>query len=401
MGFYDDRVDNLNIESKIQDCRESIQKIENESDLETDYELFEHLERFKATLNLAESNFKGSDIFLTPFNVYTNINSYITSISSQISNYHNSGNNNNKNTAVDQCDKLLSQIRLLAVPRSTEELEALSENIRSTRMSISQHKRYALEESGNITEKKDEVVGLAETISEIESEVETEKEEFIRNHEETLEELSTDFHDGFSEMIEQEQEIVKNKMKSYMDEFLDYYNATRIRLERKQTKLEELFSFVTDNSISGEFHKAAEEEKGSWKSWSIITLSLFIIAIIYSLLAFLTSEITSWIDIGKRISITFGIFAFAAYAAKQASDHKREARENRSIQMKIQSINPFLENYDDESEEIKEIKKQLADHIFTQEIAITQETNKRESKAEQNPTLKLKDIMSLLKELKK
>ena len=184
--------------------------------------------------------------------------------------------------------------------------------------------------------------------------------------------------DGYEESFQELKEtILVDEKESYIasfeeikSEFNQYVEETLKEFNKKQEQLNSLFGFVTDASISGEFYKSAEEESKHWRRWSWVTIVSFIFLIVFSILAFFSEElfnvgeVSTWIGLAKRFILTVGIAGFATYAAKQAADHKKEARKNRMIQMKIQSINPYLSEFDSQSDQVKTIKTKLADEIF-------------------------------------
>lgn len=176
-----------------------------------------------------------------------------------------------------------------------------------------------------------------------------------------------------SDELEDKEEELKVKE----DNYKTYLENTKSVLEEKITELDKLFGLVTDKSVAGEFQKTADSERKAWWVWSILALLGFVGLIVYSLVvSYLGTE--TWLDLTKHFLVISGGTSFTAYSVKQASDHKMEARRNRMIQMKIQSINPYLKGLDTQTGDIKEIKAMLAHEIFLSKFAGTQTENLEE-----------------------
>ena len=435
--MVEDKVREFEIESKISESKELLEEFMNDESLQNTLSTLEILDVISYRLNAMEEIYQSIDLLITPLDVLKNFGDHIQRALQNLINFNSQKNSTahliSANNSLDGALKLLPN---LYIPTNLDDLKRLRKSVESARRSISQLKYQASVDIKELNEEFTRNIENVEALS-VSLKVEEEKmkkisdtfqrdsqemytsnqtefkeriesfnsrfeellEEQTENHEEKMDVLEAELSEKIDEfdnefqrlkdviLVDEKQAYLKS-LETIKDEFNHYIEKTIKDFNEKQNQLNSLFGFVTDSSISGEFYKAAEAETKHWRTWSIITIISFIVLITFSVLAFFSEEIfnvggvTTWIDLAKRFVLTLGIAGFATYAAKQAADHKNEARQNRMIQMKIQSINPYLSEFDSQSDEVKEIKTKLADNIFISDDKTgLEDTNKENLKA--------------------
>jgi hypothetical protein len=411
MDYFIDRLEKLDIQTRLNNCVEAREKLENKEGIETDTEALNYIERIKLLVKHVESLMASSDVYLTPFNAYKSVSDNLNQIHSNINAYISNNNRGHLTNVVNQSDALLAALSQFAVPHSTEELESLMESIVSVKRSLGQHRSNIREDGEKIQQYKDESQSLITLIQKYETDIKETKEGLEKDIEEYLAAQQKEFESSKESILEEE----KNNYTSEFDElakgFEDYLTNHKEDLTQKQDEFIKLFNLVTDQGISGEFHKTANEEEKLRKGWTVTTLIGFGVLIVYSVYAFFFHDLVlakvfevevaiSWADILKRLALSLALGGFVTYAAKQAADHKREARYNRGVQMKIQSINPYLSNYQEEPEAIQEIKRELANTIFTKEPTLNQNPNHiQNSQIGPNTAVPLESVITLIREI--
>ncbi|MCP3029649.1 hypothetical protein [Halobacillus sp. A5] len=407
METYIKRIEDLDITSTITRNKEIIELIEKEKELEIQEDALDRLERIKLVLDVLESKMNSADFILTPFDSVKAINDKMYT---QLNGYKGNNQIGNLTEANANCDKILKFTQHVSIPQSIDDLEQFREHIHIVKRSISQHRANVLDEGGRVSELKtsleNETTELIEKLTSYEKEIRTLKEKLPEQINELLITQKDLFTEEKEKILKEERNAYTEELGELMDDVDERIKETKESLKIKESDLNELFEFVTDKTISGEFNKAANDEDNARKMWTKITIGGFGALILYSVWVFFASEFFienpttfTWIEIIKKLSITLGIGALVTYSAKQAGDHKREARYNRSVQMKIQSINPYLQNYEDESpQEIKEMKLKLADHLFTKETAATTHKESSQQNNVDNPQVPLQAILELIKQ---
>jgi hypothetical protein len=410
METYIKRIEDLEITSNIARNREMIFLIEEEKELEGQEQVLERLERIKLVLDALESKINSADFILTPYDSIKAINDNLNNMYNQINSYKGNNQIGNLTNANANCDTILKLIQHLSIPHSIEDLEQFREHLHTVKRSISQHRANVADDGEKVAELKtileNETTDLTQKLTSYEEEIRTLKENLPKQIEDLLITQKDVFIREKEKILEEERDAYVEQLGELIDKVDQQVGETNKSLRKKESELNELFEFVTDKTISGEFNKAAKDEDKARKMWTGLTIGGFGALILYSVWVFFASEFFvetptqfTLVEIIKKLSITLGIGALITYSAKQAGDHKREARYNRNVQMKIQSINPYLQNYEDESpQEVKDMKLKLADHLFTNETAATtyNESN-QQNKADSNQVA-LQTILELIKQ---
>ncbi|MCA0970432.1 hypothetical protein LCM20_07530 [Halobacillus litoralis] len=410
MENYINRIEELNITSNIARNREMISLIEEEKELEGQEQVLQRLERIKLVLDALESRINSANFILTPYDSVKTINDNLNNMYNQINGYKGNNQIANLTNANANCDTIIKLIQHFSIPHTIDDLEQFREHIHTVKRSISQHRANVTEDGEKVaglkTTLESEITDLTQKLTSYEEEIRTLKENLPKQIEELLTTQKDVFITEKDKVLEEERESYIEQLGELVEKVDEQAGQTNKSLREKESELNELFEFVTDKTISGEFNKAAKDEDNARKMWTKITIGGFGALILYSVWVFFASEFfvetsTSFtmVEITKKLSITLGIGALITYSAKQAGDHKREARYNRNVQMKIQSINPYLQNYQDESpQEVKDMKLKLADHLFTKETAAATDNESTHQNNADNTQVPLQTILEIIKQ---
>lgn len=423
---YIERIDNHPFRGSLQNCLDSISLLEELEDIEEDQVALNHIERLKFLFDLFKNKLDQIEPYIITAGILNNWNSNLQKVNTEINQFRSSRNISHLQSANTHAENIIPSVLNLSNIRVVEDENLIKESIISLKRSIGQYRRYIeddVEEINNVRtnleEKTNELTSLIDEKQSSLEELHTNKKEELdtlkTNCENQFDSVINTFNDSFGDeqserenWMEEEKQRWKNEFKALktsfesqanesLDELHNKFAEYENDLNNKQNKLTELFDLVTDGSISGAYHKAAKDEGQLRVIWYLLTSIGFAGLIGFSIFAFLIegSSIDTWLELFRKILFTGAIGAFVSYSAKQASDHKEQERFNRNIELKMKSIDPYINIFDDTKKQ--EIKEDLVGPLFKEnQISSTTESNNKE-----NPQLPLDSILSLIDKISK
>ena len=164
------------------------------------------------------------------------------------------------------------------------------------------------------------------------------------------------------EALEADGKFFKDRL---LAETEDYTEA----LKRYKEHAENLVNVIGNTGMVGGYQKVANEEKLSAQTWRKISLGALICLSLFALFSFNFLQSTfSWSQLSSRMFVAATLGTLAAYAAKQASEHKKAERFNRKMELELASIDPYLVGLPDEM--LFKTKEMLAEKFFGNELPV-------------------------------
>ena len=409
---YVDRVLNDDFQNHFRDLEVLLLEIKNDESIEFNNMIDVELERLSLLVQIFRSKIDQIDPYIVTPTYMDNWRKYllqaVTQLESFAAGYHANNHLNNANKSLEMC---IPGVLLLSNVSVQQDEATLRETISSLRRSVGQHKHYLeqdVQEARALKVQLDNELHALTEFYEVEehklenlySSKDEELNSLVKEHEKIFDDEKKKWAQDFEREISGYQEQidgVSNKWDSELegyhtthqevsrakyDEIQETLDEYKKETEEKQNKLAELYHLVTDGAISGAYHKASTDEGKLRKLWTWLTGAGFALLIGYSAFVFIImgSGIENWIELVRKILVTGALGAFVTYAAKQASDHRTQERINRDIELKMKSIDPFIDSLPEEVRQ--EIKKGLVDPLFNQAVKESAAT----SPVETNPS---------------
>lgn len=387
--------------------RESLQLVSEIriSDITLDQE--QNLDRIHTVLNTFNTVLEKADpMFIIPSQLDSIMNNNIQSIVSYLNSFKQSKDNTQLYNAQSHIDVLCTKFREIYFPAHVDEIESIRESATSFRLSLSQHLRYASKESEELQQT---VIDLHNEVNSVAQAIEAERNK--------IDHLIADLHRSYVEAETDRSKLQTDNLNEINDSFLDELSRIRedfegikqqieterevhrseLEAEREANRsevkniMESLITYQKEakqilGTLSIDSHAAGykREADRAWKTKNLfygITGLLFVLLMGSAYWNSLHSagEIT-WTSFISKWTITLAIGAAVTYFARQAVRQEQIERENRSLQLQMATLDPYIEIF--EETERKEIKKILVDRIFT---GVRQETSKDEKSASLAP----------------
>jgi hypothetical protein len=144
-------------------------------------------------------------------------------------------------------------------------------------------------------------------------------------------------------------------------------------IHEKQKTIRKLHDLVTDETVTGGYHKSAKDEGKAANFWRLTSIGCLVITAVWlgikikSGFAPLEGGGVNWPDVITASSLT-AIFLYAAgYTSKQSKMHRDNETLLRSYALETQALDPFIASL--ASEEQQAIKAELVRRMFGQQNA--------------------------------
>ncbi|SEO80998.1 hypothetical protein SAMN04488134_11375 [Amphibacillus marinus] len=318
----------------------------------------------------------------------TNLENNIKIVERSLKNLNNSNDFTNINSRIDD---IITDTSSLLNTKDSEDINNIRDTVVSFRRSLGRHKTVLTEEASNLKKESTELANLREQHMEkfnsIAREIEEKKQEIVH----FKKELSEEFLDQKSELFDNlEMEINESKakyngvfddlaktLKNDFKNMIDIYdnklesiiNETIIRkdkydkdLSAHKRSVEEIVGIISTTSISGHFKENADFNRKSKNIWQIVTISAFLLTVIFGIFAFMYDTSNTWVGLVSRGIVTTALGSLTAYAARQASKSEAEERNNRRMEIELKTLDPYIASFKNE-DRIK-LKEQLFPTIF-------------------------------------
>lgn len=177
-------------------------------------------------------------------------------------------------------------------------------------------------------------------------------------------------------------EDAKNDRKSFNDLFADQNLINKINfdeileknshecslklkyLNEKMDEAKNIINIISNIGITGNYQKTANEHKSSADFFRWVTfgfMSVMVLSIIYSMWELSQSTFNFYKSIIRVIAAAVLSYP-AIYAGKESTRHRNLETKNRTLELELASINPFIESLQQEKKEL--IKESLVTKYF-------------------------------------
>jgi predicted nucleic acid-binding Zn-ribbon protein len=374
-------------------------------------ELIQRIEEISTYVKWAIDN---ADPFFTSVQVLNNCNSWLSASVNELNNFINNRNIQHLRNMQGNLDAVVTQIPvLLPTSRiSPDELPAFKEAIVSFRRSLATHLANAKQEveelHGKISEVEQQLAQLRNQITaernrvdSIANEARTQLNAFQQQFSQAQHERLTQFNNEakdrsqrFQNSMDQWNERVSNALQRYNDEFNNAFSNWRVdgekvkqdfvslaedtltKLSDYKTQVETIVGIISNTAQAGAYKKIANEERATMWFWQVIAVASMICIAglgIYFVFESPPANSITWLYLSKRLIVTLALGGLATYAAQQSSNHRKEARRNRKMQLELASIEPFLASLPKDVQD--KVKEGLAQKFFgNTEVAASEES---------------------------
>lgn len=393
--------------------------------------------RIKQIHEMTARAVKSLDPYLAPIGNLNNVNSHLSSQTTEITNYTSNKNVQHLVNANAQSDNMLAQLPALSPVRTPADIEGVKESVSSFRMSAAQHLRYLeadvktlRSKVAKLTQKADEVVsevanqkgrvdsaisGFQQQFSTAESaraesfaqSEKTRSEKFAEASESratSAEEMRT----GLTTEIDKSKDRWQSQSAKLLKEHKEEFDRLRTALDTEAKGLiesinttrgqaEKVAGIIANTGMVSGYQKIANQERTAARFFQGLALLSMAGLVIFAVLAF-TGAVSDGFDLGQFGAKVFAALSFgvlAAYAARQADVHQSSERHNRKMELELASVGPFLAQLPDETQ--FEVKKALADRMFGNSLPVKSGTSRTSGTSTDLLKLALETVNELVK----
>ncbi|WP_278922588.1 hypothetical protein [Pseudophaeobacter profundi] len=179
------------------------------------------------------------------------------------------------------------------------------------------------------------------------------------------------------EKFDQERTDTLAKQQAHFDtafqDFKKSAGSANKDIHEKQETIRKLHDLVTDETVTGGYHKSARDEGKAANFWRLSSIGCLLITAIWlglkvkSGFAPLEGGGVNWPDVIAASSLT-AIFLYAAgYTSRQSKMHRDNETLLRSYALETQALDPFIASLD--SKEQQAVKAELVRRMFGQQNA--------------------------------
>lgn len=417
------------------------------------------LGRISLTFDYLKEALDRVDPWLVSTSTMDNINSPISQVLGEITNYKNNRNEGHLSNCLAYIEGLLPYFPQILVTKTPEEIESLRSSIIKFRQSVGQHlsrlENDITETSTALTNNKEKLNELTSSINDQKTRVDyivnesqsqfsqgqnqrTEEfnnlindqkaridyivheyqdrfsqgqnqksEEFnnlIKKSEEDLKEAIQNFDDTFDLAIEVNDKDFAEKQNSYDSLIEDLKSKVQTEIEKikeMNKEAEKILGLMSMKGLAQGYQKIANSEGKKAFAWNVISI-LSLLGILwfgYKFIILHTGTMT-WTTLVSRIVLTGVGLTLFTYGAKQATNHRNEERRNRKIELELASLDPYLKDLEPDKQ--KEVKQTLVDKYFGVELpGVAQQQAQQKNIADEivnNPQL-LQTVLTKLGEM--
>ena len=319
-----------------------------------------------------------------------NLNSYLSEINSQLTNYISNSNAGHITTSMASVDNILTSWHQLYAPRKTSDLQGITKSAISYRNAIENEvdklKEKAEDDLSILTEEKETLEKRFEELTAELSESETE----ISKQKKRLDDAIAEFQQQFStsqqtnrtefekekkahDKVETERQtkfdsLIKSgteRIKTIENDFNLQGDQFVLSLSDYQMQIDEMLGIVGEKVITNDYNERAVKEAGRAKVWLGITGFVFALLLGFALLIFwyvITDNEISYPRLISKLVVTAVLGFIAKWTIKQANRHQVEERRSHRLALALATISPYLKNL--EPSQQNEIKTRLSDRLF-------------------------------------
>jgi len=273
---------------------------------------------------------------------------------------------------------LLSSPAPVMSPQYAAELSALTEKYKEGIGNALERARIASADAGDELQKfvavKDQAIAtLAEQLDELKASISTEKAD-VSAQAARLDTALTTNNTAFSTKMTEWQNTwdqgLKDAKKSVDQQILESAGRAEAHVDRLkdlETQSRKLVEATARNSISTEYGTHAKQQNRAATIWSVCAVVLAVggLAALFVMVNGI-SQMTVPEAIWKS-SVSALTLAIATYMGREASGHRKEARDAKRTQLDLNALEPFLANMDEDT--AHDLREQFAKQIFGRPLA--------------------------------
>lgn len=350
------------------------------------------LGRISLTFDYLKEALDRVDPWLVSTSTMDNINSPISQVLGEITNYKNYRNEGHLSNCLAYIEGLLPYFPQILVTKTPEEIESLRSSIIKFRQSVGQHlSRLENDITGTstaLTNNKEKLNELTSSINDQKTRVDSIVNEFqsqfsqgqnqrteefnnlIKKSEEDLKGSIQNFEENFDSAIEANDQQLESKQNSYDSIIEDLKSKVQTELDQikeMNKEAEKVLGLMSMKGLAKGYQKIANDESKKAFIWNAISILSLMTIIGFGYDYIINHEGTiSWTSLISRVVLTGVGLTLFTYCAKQATNHRNEERRNRKIELELASLDPYLKDLD--TEEQKKVKHDLVNKYFGVEL---------------------------------
>jgi hypothetical protein len=361
------------------------------------------LERINGTFLLLKEAIDRVDPWLVSISTLNNMNTHISYVLSEVTNYIGNRNVHHLNQALAHVENVLPFFSQVLVTKSPDEVEGLKTSVTRFRQSVGQYitnvEREAEETSEVLKKNQDKLTDLTTSIEAQKGRIDTIisdfQKQFLDNQTQRSESFSDfktalelEFNDGmktyaedFEQFLTDQQETNDVQKESFQDQFNTQQTIFNELIENFKGKVqteydqinamnkeaEKIVGIISMKGLAHGYQKIANDEGNKAFWWNLGSIASVIGVISFGVVFLLIHEGTfDWPTLISRVVLTGVGLTLFTYCAKQAGNHRNEERRNRKIELELASLDPYLK--DMEPAEQKVVKQKLVDKYFGVEL---------------------------------
>ena len=273
---------------------------------------------------------------------------------------------------------LLSAPSPVVSPRSLEEVSALTETykegvakaIAAARSSSAEAEK---ELQAVVAAKDDAIATLTQQLDELKSSIADEKAD-VSAQAARLDTALTTNNTAFNTKMTDWQATLdsglqdaKNLAEKQLLESAAEAKAHVTQLEDLEKQSRNLLEATARNSISTEYGSHARQQSKAATMWSVCAVLLAVSGLVALFLMVDGIEELTVPEAIWKTSVSALTLAIATYMGREASGHRKEARDAKRTQLDLNALEPFLANMDEDT--AHELREQFAKQIFSRPLA--------------------------------
>lgn len=305
------------------------------------------------------------------------LSSEIDNALQQINSYLGNNNIGHINNAVNNFNSALNRVRNLPLPFAKGDFDfsksvAGFEQILKEKYQLVENKKDELEKEIErqrleLTEKDNEVKRLFKLVENKETEIQNLntqfQTEFTALKTKASQEIETD-RDTFRKEIDVDKETYKKEVDQLKSTIDTDTSAIISNLNIKLEEAKKIVNVIGNVGVTGNYQQIANEHKDTanfWRWVTIIFMTAFSVLLIWTIID-LSSEGFDWVKSLIRIIAAAALSYPATYAARESTRHRKLETINRTAELELASLSPFIELLPDAKQQA--IREKLVDKYF-------------------------------------
>lgn len=346
------------------------------------------VQRLRRVASLTAELLDGADPELVPKAVLDQIHSQLQQLVNQTNQYKQSPNDTHLDQAVNSVDALLNIVRGGVQPSGlTEEITSAREATESWRRSVGQHLRHL---ESDVTSFRENVQAQEQKLQQIEQQAQQHLEETRNKGDERLNQLQTSIDELRSSLDSQKgrvdtiieehqkrfteaQETRSTKFQGLLDTQEETASTRLDEIEKNATtrmddlassaqetieeilghkeRVEEVTTAVTATALGGHYKEYADDERDEadqWRKWAVWLAGAVGAAGIFAFIWLFVTDAEPSVEVFLgRLALALPLGAVAAYAGREASKHRRNSKQARTVQLDLLALEPYLASLDE------------------------------------------------------